>query len=75
MSRYASRISRSARSAIARSSYLSCSDPRLLFGLARATEAHVEVTWPAGHTQRFGGLLADRTVLITEGRDEVLVLP
>ena len=56
------------------SSYLSCSDPRLLFGLGRATEARLEVTWPSGRTQHFGGLLADRTLLITEGQDEAVVL-
>lgn len=56
------------------SSYLSCSDPRLLFGLGRATEARLEVTWPSGSTQHFGGLLADRTLLITEGQDEAVVL-
>ncbi len=52
------------------SSYLSSSDPRLLFGLGQATKALVEVTWPSGTTQVFRDVPADHTVLITEGEDE-----
>ncbi|MFQ5690731.1 MAG: CRTAC1 family protein [Gemmatimonadota bacterium] len=53
------------------SSYLSSSDPRLLFGLGGATEASIEITWPSGHEQVFRGVPADRTVLIVEGEEEL----
>ncbi|MFQ5680175.1 MAG: CRTAC1 family protein [Gemmatimonadota bacterium] len=49
------------------SSYLSCSDPRLLFGLGRAARASVEVTWPSGVRQSFSDVAADHTIVITEG--------
>jgi hypothetical protein len=50
------------------SSYLSASDPRLLFGLG--DERHVqqvEVRWPSGRSERFGELAADRYVTLKEG--------
>ncbi len=56
------------------SSYLSGSDPRLLFGLGRATEALVEVVWPSGIEQAFTSVPADRTVLITEGEDQPVII-
>ncbi len=55
------------------SSYLSSSDPRLLFGLGQGIQALVEVTWPSGVTQVFRGVPADRAVLITEGEAEFVI--
>ena len=50
-------------------SYLTASDPRLLFGLGDATRVDtVEVRWPSGQRDRQTGLAADRYVTITETR-------
>jgi hypothetical protein len=50
-------------------SYLSASDPRLLFGLGTASEVEaLEVRWPSGGVDRLGAIRADRYVTITEGR-------
>jgi enediyne biosynthesis protein E4 len=49
-------------------SYLSASDPRLLFGLGEApTVEQVEVRWPGGRVERFGALAARRYVTLKEG--------
>jgi hypothetical protein len=52
----------------AASSYLSSSDPRLVFGLGpeRAVDK-VRIRWPSGATQELGGLAVDRYHTITEG--------
>jgi enediyne biosynthesis protein E4 len=50
-------------------SYLSASDPRLLFGLGELTRVQqVEVRWPSGRSERFGGFAADRYVTLREGK-------
>lgn len=54
----------------AASSYLSSSDPRVLFGLG--TEARIErmdVRWPSGRMQAFRGVPVDRYVTVTEGQE------
>jgi hypothetical protein len=49
-------------------SYLSASDPRLLFGLGDEPRVQeVEVRWPKGRTERFGAFDADRYVTLREG--------
>lgn len=49
-------------------SYLSASDPRLHFGLGRATRAEsVEIRWPSGRTDRFADLEGDTIYRISEG--------
>ncbi|PYQ43117.1 MAG: hypothetical protein DMF77_11010 [Acidobacteria bacterium] len=49
-------------------SYLSASDPRLLFGLGEATSVEqVEVRWPRGRLERFGAFPARRYVTLKEG--------
>ena len=49
-------------------SYLSASDPRLLFGLGTATAVdEVEVRWPGGRRERFGAFPARRYVTLKEG--------
>jgi hypothetical protein len=49
-------------------SYLSASDPRLLFGLGEApTVEQVEVRWPSGRSERFGALAVRRYVTLKEG--------
>ena len=46
-------------------SYLSASDPRLLFGLGEAPAVdQVEVRWPSGRSERFGAFTARRYVTL-----------
>ena len=53
-------------------SYLSQSDLRANFGLAKATRAEtVEITWPSGQQQIFRNVEADRFYLIEEGKDQL----
>ena len=53
-------------------SYLSQSDLRLHFGLgASVSVAQIEVAWPAGETQVFHNLTADRFYLIREGQQPI----
>jgi hypothetical protein len=50
-------------------SYLSASDPRLLFGLGAAAGVdEIEVRWPGGGVERFGPRPARRYVTLTEGQ-------
>jgi hypothetical protein len=50
-------------------SYLSSSDPRLLFGLGEEKRAQeVEVRWPSGRRETFGGFAAGRYVTLREGK-------
>jgi hypothetical protein len=53
-------------------SYLSQSDLRLHFGLgANVSVSQIEVAWPAGETQVFHNLAADRSYLIREGQPPI----
>ena len=54
-------------------SYLSASDPRLLFGLGDEPRVQqVEVRWPSGRAERFGGFAADRYVALREGKGKAV---
>jgi hypothetical protein len=56
------------RALVGGASYLTSSDPRLLFGLGTLARVDVvEVRWPSGHVDRFSGFDADRYVTLTEG--------
>lgn len=56
------------RALVGGASYLTASDPRLLFGLGRDERVDsVEVRWPSGHVDRFQGLEPNRYVTLTEG--------
>jgi len=56
-------------------SYLSHSDPRLHFGLgARPRADAVEVRWPDGAVQQFGGVPANTFVAVTEGESTMRVV-
>jgi len=53
-------------------SYLSQSDLRANFGLAKATVAEtVEIKWPSGQQQVFHNVEADKFYVIEEGRDHL----
>ncbi len=47
-------------------SYLSSSDPRLHFGLGRATQATVEIRWPDGRLQKMEEVAADQILHIVQ---------
>jgi hypothetical protein len=50
------------------SSYISNSDMRVHFGLGAATKIEwVEIRWPSGLTERFGGLAVDAIQTVKEG--------
>jgi hypothetical protein len=49
------------------SSYVSCNDFRLHFGLGDALEADVAVRWPGGQRQVLKALKADQLYTIKEG--------
>jgi hypothetical protein len=56
------------RARLGGASYLTSSDPRLLFGLGAAEKVDaIEVRWPSGHVDRFPGTVANRYVTLTEG--------
>ncbi len=55
-------------------SYLSCNDPRAVFGLGRAAKAdRLTIRWPSGRRQTWDGarLGINRYLLLTEGDDEI----
>jgi enediyne biosynthesis protein E4 len=49
------------------SSFLSANDPRLHFGLGRATTADIEIHWPNGASEAHPGITADQLVTLREG--------
>jgi hypothetical protein len=53
---------------LSQSSFLSCNDFRLHFGLGAATKAEVRVRWPNGVWQTIGSVSANQLVTIKEGR-------
>jgi hypothetical protein len=56
------------RARVGGGSYLTASDPRLLFGLGDATRVDsVEVRWPSGLTERFPGPPVGRYTTLREG--------
>jgi hypothetical protein len=56
------------RARVGGGSYLTASDPRLLFGLGGAEVVDaIEVRWPSGRVDRFPGTATNRYVTLTEG--------
>jgi enediyne biosynthesis protein E4 len=56
------------RARVGGASYLTASDPRVLFGLGSQDRVEaIEVRWPSGHLDRFPGVPADQYVTLTEG--------
>ena len=52
---------------LSQSSFLSCNDSRLHFGLGKATKATVSVRWPNGQWENLGESGVDRLLTIKEG--------
>ena len=59
---------RQVQEVMAQSSYLSCNDPRLHFGLGNADSANFEIRWPSGATQILKDVKADQILTIREPR-------
>ena len=54
---------------MAQSSFYSCNDPRLHFGLGEAESATLEIRWPLGTKQVLRDVAADQILTIIEPRD------
>jgi enediyne biosynthesis protein E4 len=57
-----------AQSVTSQTSYLSANDPRLHFGLGKATIADIEIYWPSGAKESYKSIAADQLVTIQEGK-------
>lgn len=56
-----------AQAVLSQSSFYSCNDPRLHFGLGSATSADIEVFWPNGLHETVRQVSANRLVTLREG--------
>lgn len=56
-----------AQEVMSQSSFYSCNDPRLHFGLGAATSADLEVRWPSGLQEKFKAVGVDQLIIIKEG--------
>ncbi len=52
---------------MSQSSYLSANDPRLHFGLGKATTADIEIHWPLGLVEKYPAIAAGQLLTIREG--------
>jgi len=55
-----------AQEVMAQSSFYSCNDPRLHFGLGSSTTADLKIRWPGGLTQEMKAVRADQILTIRE---------
>lgn len=60
-----------AQAVLSQSSYYSCNDPRLHFGLGGVNSVDVEVYWPSGLHEVHKSLAADQLVTLREGVGQV----
>jgi hypothetical protein len=51
---------------LSQSSYYSCNDSRLHFGLGLATVVDLTIHWPSGHTEKYLRVKCDQLVTIKE---------
>jgi enediyne biosynthesis protein E4 len=65
IARYGGKVQ--AQAVLSQSSYYSCNDPRLHFGLGESREASVDVFWPSGLHETYKGLACNQLVTIREG--------
>jgi hypothetical protein len=63
--RYGDRVQ--AQEVLGQSSYLSCNDTRLHFGLGAAAVAEIEIRWPLGRVEKLPAVAANQLVHVTEG--------
>jgi hypothetical protein len=55
-----------AQEVVSQSSYYSCNDSRLHFGLGQATHADLMIRWPSGVVEKYPGVTCDQLVTIRE---------
>lgn len=65
LARYGGKVQ--AQAVLSQSSFFSCNDPRLHFGLGTSTSADIDVYWPSGLHETFKELPANQLVTIKEG--------
>jgi len=56
-----------AQTLLSQSSFFSCNDPRLHFGLGPSVSADLEIFWPSGLHESYKGLVANQLLTIREG--------
>jgi hypothetical protein len=56
-----------AQSVLSQSSYYSCNDPRLHFGLGNNTAVDLEIHWPSGLSESFKHVPINQLVTVREG--------
>jgi enediyne biosynthesis protein E4 len=64
LARYSGHIQ--AQEVLSQSSYYSCNDSRLHFGLGQAVAADLEVRWPSGAVEKYPGVKCDQLITIRE---------
>jgi hypothetical protein len=66
LARYAGHLQ--AQEVLSQSSYYSCNDSRLHFGIGEATAADLTIHWPSGTIENYPAVRCDQLVTIREGR-------
>ena len=56
-----------AQAVVSQSSFYSCNDPRLHFGMGACTAADIDVIWPSGVRETIKQVAADQLITIREG--------
>ena len=56
-----------AQAVLSQSSFYSCNDPRLHFGLGASNTVDIDVFWPNGHHEKFKAVSANQLVTLREG--------
>src|SRR6266516_2957418 len=56
-----------AQAVLSQSSFYSCNDPRLHFGLGRATAANIDIYWPNGLHETLTRVAANQLITVREG--------
>jgi hypothetical protein len=64
LARYSGRVQ--AQEVLSQSSFFSCNDFRLHFGLGQATTADLTIRWPSGLTEKYPSVKCDQLVTIRE---------
>ena len=65
LARYGSKVQ--AQALLSQSSFYSCSDPRLHFGLGQFQTADIEIYWPNGLHERYSNVAANQLITFREG--------
>jgi len=65
LARYSGRVQ--AQEVLSQSSFYSCNDSRLHFGLGQATTADLVIRWPSGITEKYPNVKCDQLITIREG--------